>query len=132
MAAVSKLPANWLKDLSPEAVAYLQKLEKQASAAPDLSGITVPAEANTTATVTTRTVDDDLNGVAGTDAGTDPISIGNSGGTTVNDSFTIIANIFNAQYLNDANLAAAIVTLSDRLNAALAVIEDLRAAVADE
>ena len=96
MAAVSKLPANWLKDLSPEAVAYLQKLEKQASAAPDLSGITVPDEANTTATVTTRTVDDDLNGVAGTDAGTDPISIGNSGGTTVNDSFTIIAHLQRA------------------------------------
>lgn len=69
---------------------------------------------NTTVTVTSRTVNDSLNGVAGTDPGTNPIGLGNSGGTTVNDSFTRLANILNAQYTNDANLATAIGALNTR------------------
>lgn len=132
MAAVSKLPANWLKDLPPEAVAYLQKIETQANAAPDLSDVDVPADADTTATVTTRTFNDSLNSVPGVDPGTDPATLGNGGGTTVGDSFKKIANEFNTVHTNCGNLLDAIETLSDRLNAALAVIEELRAAVADE
>lgn len=71
---------------------------------------------STSATVTSRTVTDGNNSTAGVDAGTDPIAIGYKAtdSQTWFDSFTIIKNILNAQYTNDANLDAAVDALNTR------------------
>lgn len=134
VATVSALPKGDVLDANgkpnQQFVAFLQKIEKAANALPDLSAVTVPAEDDTAATVTTRSWDDSLNAVPGVDAGADPATLGNGGGTTVGDSFKKIANGLNALYLNDANQEAAIEELSDRVNALRTAVEELRAALA--
>lgn len=123
---ISGLPKSMADKLTAEEIAYLQKIEKNAQ--PSTFDVADATTATTSATLTSRVVNDSLNGVAGTDPGGSPIGLGNSGGTTVNDSFTRLANILNALYTNDANLLAAIEELSDRVNALVGTVNEIIAA----
>lgn len=124
---VSALPKSMADKLSPEEIAYLQKIEKYAQPPADFN-VSDASTGTTTATINSRVVNDSLNGVAGTDPGTSPIGLGNSGGTTVNDSFTRLANLINTAYANDAALLDAIEELSDRLNTLVAKVNEIIAA----
>ena len=129
-ATVSKLPKGWLATLAPEVqrevAAYLQGIEKNAQ--PSEFDVADASTATTTATITSRTVNDTLNGSAGTDSGAEPIPIGIGPGTASVDSMTRIANMLTALYANDAALLTAIETLSARLNTLVGTVNEIIAA----
>lgn len=137
MKTVSALPKGSLIDAggnpSPQMVAFLQKIEKRANEAPDLSGVTDITPGSTAAATTSRTVTDSSNGLTGVDPGGSPVAIGyESGPDSVQllcDNFTILKNLLNDQFANDTNLGDAVDELNARLTALETAFQELRSAL---
>ena len=107
----SKMPAG--EDLSPQMIAWLQSIEKQASAETpfDVDPVT---PGSTSVVVTNRTVTDAANVGTGSDNG---ILGAGAAIQTYYDSFTTIKNVLNTFNTNLTNLKTAVDALNVRVTA---------------
>lgn len=113
MANVSKMPASLTADKSPEEIAWLQGIEKQANAPFTVQSLT---PGNTSLSVSTRTISDSANSGTGVDGATVGYNLGNAL-QSLYDSFTTIKNSLNTLSANDTATQAAVAALNTRVTA---------------